>query len=80
MTWVTTITRNLLVDHFRKTKQDRMTDSMDTTASDHEDAHAPERPDPGPGCPAGRQSAEPGGLESRARGACKSFPRSSGKQ
>jgi RNA polymerase sigma-70 factor (ECF subfamily) len=38
VTWVTTITRNLLVDHFRKTKQDRMTDSMDTTASEHEDA------------------------------------------
>ena len=38
MTWVTTMTRNLLVDHFRKTKQDRMTDSMDTAASDHEDA------------------------------------------
>jgi RNA polymerase sigma-70 factor (ECF subfamily) len=38
VTWVTTITRNLLVDHFRKTKQDRMTDSMDTAASDHEDA------------------------------------------
>ena len=38
VTWVTTITRNLLVDHFRKTKQDRMTDSIDTTASDHEDA------------------------------------------
>ena len=38
ITWVTTITRNLLVDHFRKTKQDRMTDSMDTAASEHEDA------------------------------------------
>lgn len=38
VTWVTTITRNLLVDHFRKSKQDRMTDSMDTAASDHEDA------------------------------------------
>ena len=38
MTWVTTITRNLLVDHFRKSKQDRMTDSMDTAASEHEDA------------------------------------------
>jgi RNA polymerase sigma-70 factor, ECF subfamily len=36
-TWVTTITRNLLVDHFRKTKQDRMTDSIDSTASEHED-------------------------------------------
>jgi RNA polymerase sigma-70 factor (ECF subfamily) len=38
MTWVTTMTRNLLVDHFRKTKQERLTDSLDTTASDHEDA------------------------------------------
>ena len=38
VTWVTTMTRNLLVDHFRKTKQDRMTDSLDATTSDHEDA------------------------------------------
>ncbi|MGA7380601.1 MAG: sigma-70 family RNA polymerase sigma factor [Terriglobales bacterium] len=38
MTWVTTITRNLLVDHFRKTKQDRMTDSLDVASSEHEDA------------------------------------------
>jgi len=38
MTWVTTITRNLLVDHFRKTKGDRMTDSLDTAPSEHEDA------------------------------------------
>lgn len=38
MTWVTTITRNLLVDHFRKTKQDRLTDSLDTPLSEHADA------------------------------------------
>ena len=38
MTWVTTITRNLLVDHFRKKKQDRMTDSLDAAPSEHEDA------------------------------------------
>ena len=38
MTWVTTITRNLLVDHFRKTKQERLTDSLDTVSSEHEDA------------------------------------------
>jgi RNA polymerase sigma-70 factor, ECF subfamily len=38
VTWVTTITRNLLVDHFRKTKQDRITDSLDAAASAHEDA------------------------------------------
>jgi RNA polymerase sigma-70 factor, ECF subfamily len=37
-TWVTTITRNLLVDHFRKTKQDRITDSIDAPASANEDA------------------------------------------
>src|SRR4029077_6731401 len=37
-TWITTITRNLLVDHFRKTKQDRITDSLDAAPSDHEDA------------------------------------------
>src|SRR5579859_258949 len=37
VTWVTTITRNLLVDHFRRTKQDRITDSMDTPMSGHED-------------------------------------------
>ena len=38
MTWVTTVTRNLLVDHFRKTKKDRMTDSLDAAPSEHEDA------------------------------------------
>lgn len=37
-TWITTITRNLLVDHFRKTKQDRVTDSLDVAPSEHEDA------------------------------------------
>ena len=37
MTWVTTVTRNLLVDHFRKTRQDRVTDSLDTAAFEHED-------------------------------------------
>jgi RNA polymerase sigma-70 factor, ECF subfamily len=38
MTWVTTVTRNLLVDHFRKSKQDRQTDSLDSAPSEHEDA------------------------------------------
>ena len=38
MTWVTTMTRNLLVDHFRKTKSDRLTDSIDSAPSEHEDA------------------------------------------
>jgi RNA polymerase sigma factor (sigma-70 family) len=50
MTWVTTITRNLLVDHFRKTKQERMTDSLDTVSSEHEDAMplSEQIPDRGP--------------------------------
>jgi len=38
ITWITTIARNLLVDHFRKTKQERMTDSIDAAPSEHEDA------------------------------------------
>ena len=38
LTWVTTITRNLLVDHFRKSKHDRLTDSLDAAPSEHEDA------------------------------------------
>jgi len=38
VTWVTTVTRNLLVDHFRKTRQDRLTDSLDAAPSEHEDA------------------------------------------
>jgi RNA polymerase sigma-70 factor (ECF subfamily) len=31
-TWLTTITRNLLVDHFRRARQDRITDSLEATA------------------------------------------------
>ena len=37
MTWVTTVTRNLLVDHFRKGKYDRITDSLDATPGSQED-------------------------------------------
>jgi RNA polymerase sigma-70 factor (ECF subfamily) len=43
MTWVTTITRNLLVDHFRKSKGDRITDSLDSVPSEHEDAQIADR-------------------------------------
>ena len=60
MTWVTTLTRNLLVDHFRKTKHDRLTDSLDATAPDHPDAvPLSERiPDEGPAPDSGVQSRE----------------------
>jgi len=37
MTWVTTVTRNLLVDHFRKGKYDRITDSLEATPGSQED-------------------------------------------
>ena len=60
MTWITTLTRNLLVDHFRKTKHDRLTDSLDATASDHEDAMplSDRLPDGGPAPDSGVQSRE----------------------
>ncbi len=37
-TWLTTLTRNLLVDHFRRSKQDRVTDSMDAGLGDEDDS------------------------------------------
>ena len=68
MTWVTTVTRNLLVDHFRKTKQDRLTDSLDAAPSEHEDALAlSERiPDQGPSPDSHSQSREVGETVHRA--------------
>lgn len=62
ITWVTTITRNLLVDHFRKTKQDRMTDSLDTVSSEHEDAMplCEQIPDRGPSQDSRVQTRETG--------------------
>jgi RNA polymerase sigma-70 factor, ECF subfamily len=62
MTWVTTMTRNLLVDHFRKTKQERLTDSLDTTSSEHEDAMplGEQIPDRGPAPDSNVQSRETG--------------------
>jgi len=38
-TWLTTLTRNMLVDHFRRTRQERLTDSMDAAPAG--DEHAP---------------------------------------
>lgn len=67
-TWVTTITRNLLVDHFRKSKQDRMTDSLDTPQSEHEDAMplSEQIPDTGISPDARLQSRETGDTVHRA--------------
>ncbi len=38
LTWMATLSRNLLVDHFRKSKGDRLTDSLDTTPENDDDA------------------------------------------
>ncbi len=80
MTWVTTITRNLLVDHFRKSKQDRMTDSLDATPSEHEDAmplsEKIEDKAPAAGC----QRAEPRDPANWSTAPCRSFPPNCGKR
>jgi RNA polymerase sigma-70 factor (ECF subfamily) len=36
-TWITTLARNLLVDHFRRTRQDRVTDSIDASFDGEDD-------------------------------------------
>jgi len=42
-TWVTTLTRNLLVDHFRRSKQQRVTDSMDAGWDESEEQKIADR-------------------------------------
>src|SRR5205807_743889 len=37
-TWMTTLTRNLLVDHFRRSRQDRLTESIDAGLREEEDS------------------------------------------
>ncbi|HTC94902.1 MAG TPA: sigma-70 family RNA polymerase sigma factor [Terriglobales bacterium] len=37
-TWITTVTRNLLVDHYRARKNDRLTDSLEAAPAGNEDA------------------------------------------
>ena len=36
-TWITTLTRNLLVDNYRRTRADRVTDSIDVSTSGEDD-------------------------------------------
>ena len=40
-TWITTLTRNLLVDHFRRSRQQRVTDSIDAGWDQGNDAPRP---------------------------------------
>jgi RNA polymerase sigma-70 factor (ECF subfamily) len=41
-TWITTLTRNLLVDHFRRSRQQRATDSIDAGWDQGNDGHRSE--------------------------------------
>jgi len=55
-TWLTRLTRNLLIDHYRRTRHDRMTDSIEEQAAGLEqELPAGERPD---GMVAGREASE----------------------
>ena len=63
-TWITTLARNLLVDHFRRTRADRATDSLDATfTADGDGATLGDRlADPRPS-----QESHASGLELKAR-------------
>jgi RNA polymerase sigma factor (sigma-70 family) len=58
-TWLTTLTRNLLVDHFRRGRQDRVTGSIDASITDDPDSLAlsDRLRDPGPS-PADRLASQ----------------------
>jgi len=62
--WITTLARNLLVDHFRRTRLDRATDSLDASLSSDEDGatYADRLADPRPS-----QEAHAAGLELKVR-------------
>jgi RNA polymerase sigma-70 factor (ECF subfamily) len=65
-TWLTTLTRNLLVDHFRRTRLERASDSLDASLSGDDDGPgmnlAGRLADPRPS-----QEAHAAGLELKAR-------------
>jgi RNA polymerase sigma-70 factor (ECF subfamily) len=44
-TWLTSVTRNLLVDHYRRTRRDRLTDSIDSVAQLEQHASPMRAPD-----------------------------------
>jgi RNA polymerase sigma-70 factor (ECF subfamily) len=63
-TWITTLARNLLVDHFRRTRLERATDSLDASLSPDDDgpSMADRLADPRPS-----QEAHAAGLELKVR-------------
>jgi len=42
-TWLTSVTRNLLVDHYRRSRRDRMTDALEDVLPVVEEKHSPVR-------------------------------------
>ncbi len=42
-TWMTSVTRNLLIDHYRRTKRERLTDSLDDEQPSREQIESPAR-------------------------------------
>ena len=42
-TWLTSVTRNLLVDHYRRTRRDRLTDSIEEAMPQLEEKHSSAR-------------------------------------
>jgi len=60
VTWVTTIARNLLVDHFRRSKQERLTDSLESAPAGDQDSLTlgEQLPDLGPSPDAGVHTQE----------------------
>lgn len=43
-TWITSVTRNLLIDHYRRTRRDRQTDSLDDVLPQVEQKESGARP------------------------------------
>ncbi len=78
MTWITTITRNLLVDHFRKSKGDRITDSLDSAPSEREDAQPLSEQIADRGLTADAARAEPGNQGNGAFGAAETVSGAAG--
>jgi RNA polymerase sigma-70 factor (ECF subfamily) len=58
-TWLTTLTRNLLVDHFRRSRMDRLTESIDAGRTEEDDSVSLSQrlPDRGPS-PADRLASQ----------------------
>jgi RNA polymerase sigma-70 factor (ECF subfamily) len=66
-TWITTLARNLLVDHFRRTRLDRASDSLDANFSGEDDGGSGMSPADRLADPRPSQEAHVAGLELKVR-------------